>query len=100
MVRGVKLTCSFYMNINCNICVNQHYLKYLTPDEYSHLRDHIKKTTLPLHVVLKKVNIALDESFVELHDDKPPVFSGLYLQFEEWTEVEIAMEASPSEQYS
>lgn len=93
MIAGVWVPCDKFM-FTLQSITKQYYLKYLTPDEYSHLRDHIKKTTLPLHVVLKKVNIALDESFVELHDDKPPVFSGLYLQFEEWTEVEIAMETN------
>jgi hypothetical protein len=66
------------------------YLKYLKPDEYSHLRDHVRGTTLPLHVVVKGVVIRLDESFVELPDDTPPVFPGLFIQVEEWTRQEQA----------
>ena len=99
MIADVWVPCDKFMFILQSI-TKKYYLKYLAPEEYSHLRDHVKNTTLPLHLVLNKVNLTLDESIAELPDDKPPVFSGLYLQFEEWTEVEIAMEASPSEQYS
>ena len=65
----------------------KHYLKYLTPDEYSHINDHVRNTTLPLHLVLQNIGITLDDTFVELPDDKPPVFLGLYLQVEESTQI-------------
>jgi hypothetical protein len=73
----------------------KYYLKYLTPDEYSHLRDHVRETTLPLHLVLKNVGIAFDGSFVELPGDKPPVIPGLFLEVEEWTPVEQAQGVVP-----
>jgi hypothetical protein len=85
----VWVPCSEFTFTLLNI-TKRYYLKYLTPDEYSHLRDHVRGTTLPLHVVLKNVGVAFDESFVELPDDKPPVFPGLYLEVEEWTPVEQA----------
>ena len=66
------------------------YLKYLRPNEYSHLRDHVRGTTLPLHVVLNKVGLELDETFVELPGDQSPVFGGLFLEVEEWTSAEQA----------
>jgi hypothetical protein len=65
-----------------------YYLKYLTPDEYSHLRDHVRGTTLPLHVKLQNVGIKFDDTFVELPSETPPVFPGLFLQVEEWTHAE------------
>jgi len=68
----------------------KYYLKYLTPDEYSQLRDHVRGMTLPLHLVLKNVGMKFDESFVELPDDRPPVFPGLFLEVEEWTPAEQA----------
>jgi hypothetical protein len=68
----------------------KYYLKYVTPDEYSQLRDHVRGTTLPLHLLLKNVGMTFDESFVELPDDRPPVFPGLFLEVEEWTHAEQA----------
>lgn len=69
----------------------KYYLKYLQPDEYSHLRDHVRDTTLPLRVLLKRIGVAFDDSFVELPGDRPPVITGLYFEVEEWTPVEQAL---------
>jgi hypothetical protein len=59
------------------------YLKYLTPTEYSHLRDHVRGTTLPLHVTLQGIQIRLDDTFVEMSPDAPAAFPGLWLEVEE-----------------
>ena len=64
----------------------KYYLKYLTPDEYSHIKDHVRNTTVPLHLELRNIGLVLDSTFVELSDDKPPVFLGLYLEVEESTQ--------------
>ncbi len=68
----------------------QVYLKYLTPDEYSQIRDHVRDTTIPLHVVISGVFPILDETFVELPNDQVPVLPGLFVQAEEWTDLERA----------
>jgi Restriction endonuclease len=59
------------------------YLKYLTPTEYSHIRDHVRETILPLHVLLANVGLQLDDTFIELPTGPPPVFAGLWLEVEE-----------------
>ncbi len=68
----------------------KHYLKYLTPDEYSHLKDHVRGTMLPLHWMVKNVGMALDDTFVEWLGAEPPVFPGLSLEVEESTVSEMA----------
>jgi hypothetical protein len=62
------------------------YLKYLTPDEYSQIRDHVRNETLPLHVVISGTYPILDDTFVAVPDNEPPVFAGLFAQVEEWTD--------------
>lgn len=73
------------------------YLKYLTPDEYSHIRDHLRETTLPLHVAISGVFPILDDTFVEVPGDEAPVLPGLFVQAEEWTDLERAQGTAPSE---
>ncbi len=94
MIADVWVPCSVFSFTVLSI-TKKYYLKYLTPDEYSHLRDHVRETTLPLHVVLKNVGVAFDDSFVELPGDKPPVIPGLFLEVEEWTPVEQAQGVVP-----
>ena len=60
-----------------------YYLKYLSPNKYSHLRDHVRNTILPLHVELKDFKPQLDSTFIELIDGKAPVFAGLSFEVEE-----------------
>jgi len=64
-------------------CRRVKYLKYLTPAEYSQLRDHVRGTTLPLHCKLDNISLRLDETFVELSGEALPVFPGLWLEVEE-----------------
>jgi Restriction endonuclease len=66
------------------------YLKYLTPEQYSHIRDHVRDTTLPLHVVLSGTFPILDDTFVEVAGGEVPVFPSLYAKVEEWTDIEKA----------
>ena len=71
------------------------YLKYLTPDEYSHVRDHLNETILPLHVAISGVFPILDDTFVEVSGGEVPVLPGLFVQAEEWTELERAQGTAP-----
>jgi hypothetical protein len=65
------------------------YLKYLQPDEYSQLRDHVRDEILPLHAKLTNVPMTVDGTFIELADGEVPVTPGLWLDFETWTQVEM-----------
>jgi hypothetical protein len=71
------------------------YLKYLTPDEYSHVRDHLNETVLPLHLAISGIFPVLDDTFVEVPGGGVPVQPGLFLQAEEWTELERAQGTAP-----
>jgi hypothetical protein len=61
------------------------YLKYLTPTEYSHLKDHVRNTILPLQVRLEDVSLAFDSTFVEIPADLDIDFPGLSLRVQEWS---------------
>lgn len=87
LIADVWVPCSLFSFTLLRI-TKKFYLKYLAPEEYCHLRDHVRETTFPLHVVLSNVGIAFDDSFVELPGDNPPVIPGLFLEVEEWTPVE------------
>jgi hypothetical protein len=92
-IAAVWVECS---ELAAELTVNKKiYLKYLTPDEYSQIRDHVRETTLPLHVVLKGTFPILDDTFVEVAGDEPPVFPGLFAQVEEWTDLERAKGLGP-----
>jgi hypothetical protein len=72
------------------------YLKYLPPDEYSHIRDHLTETTLPLHVAISGISPILDDTFVKVDGDEAPVSPGLFVQAEEWTDLERAQGTAPA----
>jgi hypothetical protein len=59
------------------------FLKYLTPSEYSQIRDHVTGAVLPLHVALRELPLRIDDTFVKLPEGAPPVFPGLSLVVEE-----------------
>ena len=85
-ILDIWVPCTNFSYITVSIS-KKYYLKYLTPDEYSHIKDHVRNTTVPLHFELRNIGMVLDSTFVELPDDKPPVFLGLYLQVEESTQI-------------
>jgi len=62
---------------------NAHYLKYVTPTEYSQLRDHVRGTTLPLHLKVEGIQIKLDGSFTRMPEGSFAGFPGLWFQVEE-----------------
>lgn len=78
----IWVPCNKFSYITLSIA-KKYYLKYLTPDEYSHIKDHVRNTTFPLHLELRNIGMVLDSTFVELTEDKPPVFLGLYIEAEE-----------------
>jgi hypothetical protein len=92
-IAGVWVDCS---KLTAALWVGRRlYLKYLTPDEYSHIRDHLNETVLPLHATISGVFPVLDDSFVEVSGGEVPVQPGLFVQAEEWTELERAQGIAP-----
>jgi hypothetical protein len=71
------------------------FLRYVTPNEYSQIRDHLNQTALPLHVAMSGTFPILDDSFVEVAGDEPPVLPGLFLQVEEGIPLERAHGQGP-----
>jgi len=61
----------------------KHYLKYLPPDEYSQITDHLTKGVTPLELSIKNFSLHLDDSFTEIDQNKLPVFTRLNFQVEE-----------------
>jgi hypothetical protein len=59
------------------------HLKYMEPTDYSQLRDHVRGTTLPLHVRLDGLSMEPDDTFIELSDTDLVQFAGLWLEIEE-----------------
>ena len=62
---------------------NAHYLKYVTPTEYAQLRDHVRGTTLPLHLKVEGIQIKFDDSFTRMPEGSLVGFPGLWFQVEE-----------------
>jgi hypothetical protein len=60
-----------------------YYLKYLSPTEYSQLRDHVRGTTLPLHCKLEDISLEFDDTFVETSAEAASGFPGLRLEVTE-----------------
>ena len=92
-VAGVWVHCSHLSVILYS--KKMHYLKYLNPSQYSQLRDHVRGTTLPLHVKLDSVNLRFDDTFVELPEGNVPVFPGLWLEVEESSVIPNRTEMPP-----
>jgi hypothetical protein len=75
------------------------FLKYLTPDEYSQVRDHRRGITIPLHLSISGP-AQLDASFVEMPYDELPINPVLSFQLEQWTPLEQARGKGPAQQAS
>jgi hypothetical protein len=60
-----------------------YYLKFVEPDEYSHIKDHLADTVLPLHFRLKGTLGNLDESYTEIDKNDIPVFTNISIEIEE-----------------
>ena len=73
----------------------KYYLKYLTPDEYSQMRDHRRDVTLPLHLRIGGSS-ELDDTFIEVPTSDLPVNPILSITVEEWTELECVSGSAPA----
>lgn len=86
-VSDIWLACE---DLRINLTIDRkYYLKYLTPAEYSQVRDHRRDTTLPLHLKLSGPS-QLDESFIQIPSTDLPVKPLLFVMLEEWTDIERA----------
>jgi hypothetical protein len=86
LLAGVWAPCN-HLSAIVNV-EKKRYLKYLKPDDYAQLRDHVRGTRLPLHLAVSGITLNIDESFVELADDETPVTPGLWFDVESWTQIE------------
>jgi len=68
--------------------VRKRFLKYMKPDEYTQLRDHVRGTDLPLQLRLSGEGLEPDGSYTEIPDGEPPVFVGFWVEAEQWTQIE------------
>lgn len=94
-IAGVWLECN---KLIINIVTNKRFfLKYLTPDEYSQVRDHRRGITIPLHLSIAGP-AQLDDSFVEMPYDELPIAPVLSFQIEQWAPLEQAQGKGPPEQ--
>jgi hypothetical protein len=57
---------------------SERYLKYLTPDEYSELQDHLTGQTLPLHASFNDLPVDFDDPGEPIDETDAPVFTGLH----------------------
>jgi hypothetical protein len=65
----------------------ERYLKYLKPLEYSQLRDHLRGQMLPLHFKAEFV-LEIDDSYIPLGEGDLEGFPGLWIDCENWTQIE------------
>lgn len=54
------------------IVAKEIYLRYVVPDEYSQLRDHVRNTTLPLHIKVNSVPLQLDGTYTRVQEGDLP----------------------------
>jgi len=75
--------------LSTSITINKKkYLKYATPTEYSHIRDHRRGSTIPLNVDFATPVYRFDDDYIEIAIDETPVTPCLYFTIEEWTFLE------------
>jgi hypothetical protein len=72
----------------------RHFLKYITPDEYSQVRDHCRDATLPTHIRIGGPSEP-DDSFTEIDVDDVPANPVFIVIIEDSTELEPARTLTP-----
>ena len=65
------------------IITETYYLKYIRPDEYSQLRDHIRDEIVPLNLLVQSLKLDLDEDYIEVKKDDIPIFTNFNFRIEE-----------------
>lgn len=63
--------------------VKKYYLKYIRPDEYSQIRDHLNNGVIPLSLRVKRLGFDFDESFVEIAEEELPKLTGFSFEVDE-----------------
>ena len=92
-ISGVWLRCK---ELQINLATTKkYYLKYLTPDQYSQIRDHRRNITVPLNIKVGGPG-QLDDSFIEVPGSDLPVTPVIYAVLEEWTDLERASGKAPA----
>lgn len=59
------------------------YLKFIKPEEYSQMINHLTKEILPLKVGINTSHFKFDESFIEINKDDSPITSTVIIEIEE-----------------
>jgi hypothetical protein len=86
-IAAIWLVCE---DLRINLTIDRkYYLKYLTPTEYSQVRDHLRDAALPLHLKLDGPG-QLDDSFIQIPSADFPVQAPFFVAIEEWTDIERA----------
>lgn len=72
------------LSIRVNFITEEiHYFKYLKPAEYSQLKNHVKKETIPLNILIKDFNSDLDDSYIKIDNNNFPIYSPISFYVEE-----------------
>ncbi|WP_234733441.1 restriction endonuclease [Tellurirhabdus bombi] len=76
---GIWTPVSFKVQFNHE---KKYYLKYITPEEYSQIRDHITQEATPLNFLIDNFSIELDDSYVEVDPNEIPISNNLSIKLE------------------
>ena len=60
-----------------------YYLKYVKPEEYSQMINHVTKEILPLEIGLDTSHFKFDDSFIEIDKSDSPILSTVLIEIEE-----------------
>ncbi len=63
--------------------IKTYYLKYILPDEYSQIKNHVTGQITPLSFAFSGIPASLDSSYVEIKKEELPIFTNLNLEIEE-----------------
>ena len=71
-------TVELYFNTN-----KKYYLKYVRPEEYSQLRNHVTKEILPLQFKISGNHLEFNDTYLEIDKDNIPITSTILCEIEE-----------------
>lgn len=77
---GIWVKASFTLHF---IFSEIYYLKYIRPDEYSHIQHHPSKNIIPINLLIKNFSSNFDDTYIEIDKNDIPVFSNFNLKIEE-----------------
>lgn len=67
------------------------YLKYLTPNEYSHIVDHITNKSIPLKLSINDFNLELDSTYTKISNEDLSTFNHIKIELENILENSITI---------